>query len=84
VPAAVLTFFVTLVLPHVEDPWPNTIGLEFPFTAAGVGGVLASVLYAEARGRERSEVINAGGLYGFWLGAFFYALSLLNQIISGS
>jgi hypothetical protein len=34
------------LLPHVENPWPDTIGIELPFAMAGAGGVLAGFLYA--------------------------------------
>jgi hypothetical protein len=34
-----------IVLPRVEDPWPETVGLGLPFTLAGAGGVLAGVLF---------------------------------------
>jgi hypothetical protein len=81
VPVAFL--FLASVFPRVEDPWPDTIGLEFPFTAAGIGGVLAGVIYARAREEERNEATGTFGLYGFCLGAVFYALSLLNQVVSG-
>lgn len=79
-PAIELAIFVASILPRVENPWPDTIGLELPFAMAGAGGVLASVSYAEVAQVERDRAISRGGLRGFRLGAAFYVLSLLNQI----
>lgn len=73
---------IASVLPRVEDPWPDAIGLEFPFAAAGAGGVLASAFHSGDSKVGRDEAIRDGGLRGFWLGALFYALSALNQVAS--
>jgi hypothetical protein len=70
------------LLPRVADPWPDVIGLEFPFVTAGGGGVLASVFYSEGSTAQRDEAIRNGGTWGFWLGALFYALSFFNQVAS--
>jgi hypothetical protein len=81
-------FFVdvalTLVslLPRVADPWPDQIGLDFPFFTAGAGGVLASAFYASGSTARRDEAIRDGGTWGFWLGALFYALAFFNQVAS--
>jgi len=77
-----ITLTLTSFFPRVEDPWPETISLELPFAAAGAGGVLASVFFADGSREERDEGIRNGGLWGFWLGALFYALALLNQVAS--
>jgi len=45
-----MSFLISL-LPQVEDPWPDSIGLELR------------------------------GLGGFGLGALFYILALLNQVV---
>jgi hypothetical protein len=60
-------------LPRVEDPWPDTIGLDLPFAVAGAGGILASAFYASGSKAERDEAIRNGGLCGFWLGVLFMA-----------
>jgi hypothetical protein len=78
-----LLLLIASFFPQVEDPWPRTIGLEFLVVMAGAGGAVASVLYAGASEARRNEAVRGGGLWGFRLGAFFYALSVLNQIISG-
>lgn len=69
-------------LPSVEDPWPDSIGLELLAEAAGIGGVAATALFARAPRRRREKAIFYGGVWGFYLGAVFYLLSLLNQLIS--
>lgn len=70
------------LLPRVTDPWPDVIGLEFPFVMAGAGGVLASSFYSEGSTAQRDEAIRNGGTWGFWLGALFYALAFFNQVAS--
>lgn len=81
-PAIDVALSVASILPRVVDPWPDAIGLEFPFAAAGVGGVLASAFHGGDSTAKRDQAIHDGGLWGFWLGAAFYALSLLNQVAS--
>jgi len=81
--AAGLLLLLASVFPRVDDPWPRTIGLEFLVVMAGAGGAVASVLYAGASETRRNEAVRGGWLWGFRLGALFYALSVLNQIISG-
>jgi hypothetical protein len=72
--------FVGSILPRVEDPWPDTIGLGFPFAIAGAIGVLASVVYADAEEDRRDRAIRAGGLMGFRIGAAIYVISLVIQV----
>jgi hypothetical protein len=75
--------FIVSLFPRVDDPWPDAIGLELPIVMAGAGGVMASVLHANASRAKRDEAVRSGGLWGFGLGALFYVLSLLNQLILG-
>jgi hypothetical protein len=74
---------IASLFPQVEDPWPKTIGLEFMIATTGAGGVVTSVLYAGAPEARRDRAVRRGGLIGFGLGALFYVLALLNQLISG-
>jgi hypothetical protein len=60
------------LLPRVENPWPETIGLGFPLSTAGAGGVLAGVLFNEADPRRRDRATRLGAFTGFWLGAVAY------------
>jgi hypothetical protein len=69
-------------LPHVENPWPDTIGLELPFAMAGAGGLLAGALYAGDTKKGRDEAVRNGGLWGFRIGMLFYVVSFLNQVAS--
>jgi hypothetical protein len=69
--------------PHVEDPWPDRIGLGFPFALAGAAGVLAGVIHADASADLRDGKIRRAGQIGFWWGAGIYAISLAVQVISG-
>jgi len=82
-------FVVDLVLlllslfPRVESPWPETVGLELPIVLAGAAGVVASALNAGASKSQRDKAVRYWGLWGFRLGALFYGLSLLDQIVFG-
>ncbi len=70
------------LLPRVEDPWPDSIGLGFPFAMAGAGGILAAVMYGESSPQRRDRAVHSGGIWGFRLGALFYFASLLLQVSS--
>ena len=67
--------------PRVEDPWPDTIGLEFPFAFAGASGMLVGICYAGSPPLKRERAINRGGRIGFYFGWGFYLFSLLVQVI---
>jgi hypothetical protein len=71
------------VLPAVENPWPDTIGIELPFAFAGAGGVLADLKNAHASGPERDEEVRKGGIRAFRVGATFYAIAVINQLTFG-
>lgn len=70
------------IFPRVEDPWPESIGIGFPFTVAGAFGVLANVIFSEAPQQQRERAIRLGGVYGFQFGAVIYVLSLIVQVAS--
>ena len=74
---------VLAVLPRVEDPWPDTIGLELPLVTATAGGVLAAVVSSLAKWDKQERAITLGGLVGFYLGSTFYVIALLVQVASG-
>lgn len=82
--ASILSSLLDLVaaLPRVEDPWPKSIGLGFPLSTAGAGGVLANVLWVRRPVAEQNRATNIGGLWGFWAGALFYLLLVVNQLLS--
>lgn len=79
---AAFTLLVGAILPEVNDPWPDSIGLDFPFAMAGAWGVMADILNGDAAPDRRDRAIRRGGAYGFYLGAFVYALSLVVQVTS--
>jgi hypothetical protein len=77
---ALEAMLASVALPHVQNPWPESIGLGFPFAMAGAAGILVSVLQPEASQIERDRAIRIGNLWGFRLGAGFYVLSLVFQV----
>jgi hypothetical protein len=68
------------LVPQVEDPLPDRIGLGFPFAMATAGGVLAGIIYADAPGNRRNKAIKSGGRFGFLAGAVVYLLALVVQV----
>lgn len=74
---------VLALLPRVEDPWPDTIGLDFLLTTSGAGGLLAGLVGAAAGSKRPERAILWGNLFGFLMGAAFYFMALLAQVISG-
>jgi hypothetical protein len=70
-------------LPRVQNPWPENIGLGFPFAAAGAAGVLVSMVHTDASQADRDRAIRVGNLWGFRLGGLFYLVSLIFQVASG-
>jgi hypothetical protein len=68
------------ILPHVRDPWPQSIGLGFPFTTSGAAGMLAGVVFAETPQPRRDRLVTRFGVFGFWGGVLFYAVALLAQV----
>lgn len=79
--AIVPWLLVLAVLPRVDDPWPDTIDLEFPFAMAAAGGVFAGVVCFLAGEEKRERAIKLGGLVGFSVGGVLYCISLLAQVI---
>ena len=69
-------------LPRVEDPWPDTIGVELPIVTAAAGSVLAGVAFPLAPREKRERAIKLGGLFGFYVGSALYLVSLLTQVVS--
>jgi hypothetical protein len=80
--AAAMELLAGSILPRVEDPWPDAIGLELPFVLAGAFGVIARVIHAEAPERRRDKAIGKAGVGGFWCGALLYLISLVVQVAS--
>jgi hypothetical protein len=55
-------------------------GLSFVFGGAGLGGVLAGVLFTAVSPQKRERAMALGGLIGFALAAIYYILALLVQV----
>ncbi len=79
-PAIDLWHLSASILPHVRDPWPQSIGLGFPFTLSGASSILAGVVCAELPQPQRDRIVIRFGVYGSWIGALFHALALLVQL----
>jgi hypothetical protein len=71
------------VLPRVEDPWPDTIDLGFLVLTATAGMVLAGVAFTRATQERRENALRWGLFLGFLVGAVFYFVALVTQVVSG-
>jgi hypothetical protein len=78
-----LWLLVASVLPRVQDPWPTSIGLGFPFAVAGVAGSLADLVFSESSSARRDRISRKANALGFRAGLAIYGLSLLVQLLSG-
>jgi hypothetical protein len=78
-----LIVWQALGLPEVEGPIPDRIGLEYLFELAGAGGVIGGMVSVVAWPRRREQFISVGTIIGFAIGASFYALSLVVQLLFG-
>ncbi len=75
-------YAIGAILPRVEDPWPERIGLGFPFMTSGAAAVAAGAFLVEMRPARRDRIVSRFSQAGFWVGAALYLLSLLNQVAS--
>jgi len=74
---------INALLPRVEDPIPDAIGLGTIFSAAGAGGVLLLVL-ASLVGlpdRQRDAWGRRGMVGGFLVGSLLYVVALVAQLV---
>jgi len=81
--ALLLEMAVAGIFPRVQDPWPHSIGLGFPFATAGAGGVVADLFMTDAEGALRDRAVRLSSLWAFKGGAFFYLVSFLAQVVFG-
>ncbi|HEX5375945.1 MAG TPA: hypothetical protein VFW48_07280 [Solirubrobacterales bacterium] len=74
---------LTAILPRVEDPIPDTIGIGALFGAAGAGGVLAVVAGSMlgVSDAQQNRWARAGVSFGFAAGAIIYAGALIGQLL---
>jgi hypothetical protein len=71
------------LLPRVEDPIPDTIGVGIIFGTAGAGGVVMLVL-GSMLGRSAEDLdawARRGVSAGFAIGALFYIAALVGQVL---
>jgi hypothetical protein len=80
--APYLLLLTASIVPRVENPLPDEIGLTVMLISAGAGGVLGSVLFAASAKERREWAISWGGVIGFGFGLAYYLVALLNQIVS--
>jgi hypothetical protein len=80
--ASLLLILVLSVLPRVEDPISDRIGLNDLISLAGTGGVLAGIAFIAASASKRDRAIRWGALIGLGFGAVLYLVSLAAQVIS--
>jgi hypothetical protein len=71
------------VLPRVEDPFPDTIGVGVIFSIAGAGGVVGFVAGSMlgASDVEPDLWTRRGVSFGFTVGTIFYAAALVVQVL---
>jgi hypothetical protein len=71
------------LLPRVEDPIPDTIGIGIIFSTAGAGGVVMLVLGSmlEMSAADLDAWARRGVCTGFVAGALFYAAALIGQLL---
>jgi hypothetical protein len=70
------------VLPRIEDPWPDTIGLDLPFALATAAVVLAGVVFTVVAHEKRDRAVTLAAAWGFLLGVVFYVIALAAQLVS--
>jgi hypothetical protein len=78
--AIYLPLIVSAVLPRAEDPWPDTIGVDFPFSMAGAFGFIAGALFVGSSPARRDRAIRWGGLLGFLGGMLLYVVAFAAAI----
>jgi hypothetical protein len=78
-----LPHLLAVILPRVEDPIPDTIGVGALFTAAGAGGVIAVVAGSVFGASEKQQnwLARVGVSIGFVVGVAVYAISLVGQLL---
>jgi hypothetical protein len=72
--------FAGVAFPRVENPWPETIDLGFPFALAAAFGVVATAFSVRAPKARRDRAIGQAATAGFLLGSVLYLLALLVQL----
>ena len=72
------------VVPRVDDPLPHRIGLGFPFTLAGLGGMAGSIACPNATAARRDRLAALLTSIFFWGGVAVYGFAVAHQLLSKS
>lgn len=75
-----MAFLAGSFFPRVEDPWPDTIGLEFPVALSGGVGLLMGFAFLGSPAARRDRAMRRGALVGFAAGMLLYVASLAIQL----
>jgi hypothetical protein len=78
--AVYVTLGLAAIVPRVEDPWPDTVGVDLPLTLAAAGAALGGVARSLAAREKQERAIKVGGLIGFCAGLALYFVALLVQV----
>jgi len=70
------------VVPRAEGPLPDSIGLSFPFTAAGAGGVIGGLVRPGATAPQRDRLVSVLSAWFFWGGTVVYGVVFAYQLLS--
>lgn len=74
--------FVAISAPEVESPIPESIGLDFPFTLAGVGALLGLFYSIGRTDKDRERLVRWWTLSFLAGGALIYLILLAIQLLS--
>jgi hypothetical protein len=78
--APYLLLLLGSILPRVEDPLPDEIGLDAPFALAAMGAALLGIFPLDSPIEKRERAMARGARIGFLLGLAFYVVALLAQV----
>jgi hypothetical protein len=77
-----IAVLVGAVFPEAEYPWPQRIGVGFPFAVAGGLGVVAGALPRRSTPAARDRAARIGSFIGFWVGSVIYLALLIVRVSS--
>ncbi len=69
------------LFPRVESPLPSQIGLSFPFTVGGAGGIFRDLVRSGRSQPVRRWASIEFGRLGFAFGGIVYCVALIAQLV---
>lgn len=78
--APYLLLLLISIVPRVEDPILEEIGLDAPFALAAMGAALFGLFPFDSPREKRERAMGRGALLGFTIGFALYVIALLVQI----